>query len=46
MRVAAEGPNPVQVALNKLKKLRPAVAEALKKEAQLARKNKRNNSSR
>jgi hypothetical protein len=45
MRVAAEGPNPVQVALNKLKKPRPAVAEVLKKEAQLARKNKRNNSS-
>jgi len=43
MRVAAEGPNPVQVALNNNKKLRPAVAEALKKGAQLAQKSKKSN---
>jgi len=45
MRVAAEGPNPVQVALNNSKKLRPAVAEALKKKAQLAQKSKKSNRS-
>ena len=44
MRVAAEEPNPVQVALNNSKKLQPEAAEALKKEAQLAWKSK--NSSR
>jgi hypothetical protein len=44
MRAAAEGPNPVQVALNNNKRFRPAVAEAPKKEAQLAQKNKNNSS--
>jgi len=44
MRAAAEGPNPVQAALNSNKKLRPAVAEALKKKAQLAQKNKNSSS--
>jgi hypothetical protein len=43
MRAAAEGPNPVQVALNNNKRFRPAVAEAPKKEAQLAQKSKKSN---
>lgn len=46
MRVAAEEPNPVQVALNNSKKLQPEAAEALKKEAQLAWKSKNSSRSR